>query len=71
MGVSLQKGQKVSLTKDNAGLNKVIVGLGWDEVPQKKGFFAAKPQSVDCDASAFVLKEGKLRGTEDIVYLVI
>ena len=68
MGVSLQKGQKVSLTKDNAGLNKVIVGLGWDEVPQKKGFFAAKPQSVDCDASAFVLKEGKLRGTEDIVY---
>ena len=68
MGVSLQKGQKVSLTKDNAGLNKVIVGLGWDEVPQKKGFFAAKPQSVDCDPSAFVLKEGKLRGTEDIIY---
>ena len=42
MGVSLQKGQKVSLTKDNAGLNKVIVGLGWDEVPQKKGFFCCK-----------------------------
>ena len=25
MSVSLQKGQKVSLTKDNAGLNKVII----------------------------------------------
>ncbi len=30
MGVSLQKGQKVSLTKGNPGLSKVVVGLGWD-----------------------------------------
>ncbi len=30
MGISLSKGQKVSLTKDNPGLKKVIVGLGWD-----------------------------------------
>ena len=28
MPVSLQKGQKVSLTKDNPGLKKVVVGLG-------------------------------------------
>lgn len=27
MPVSLQKGQKVSLTKDNPGLKKVVVGL--------------------------------------------
>ena len=41
MSVSLQKGQKVSLSKDNAGLSKVMIGLGWDEVQQKKkGFFA-------------------------------
>ena len=39
MSVSLQKGQKVSLSKDNAGLSKVVVGLGWDEAPQtKRGF---------------------------------
>lgn len=38
MSISLQKGQKVSLTKENAGLSKVIVGLGWDEVQQKRGF---------------------------------
>ena len=50
MSVSLQKGQKVSLSKDNAGLSKVIVGLGWDEAPQgKRGFFAPKPQPIDCD----------------------
>jgi len=68
MGVSLQKGQKVSLTKDNAGLNRVVIGLGWDEAPQKRGFFAPKPQEIDCDASVFMLQDGKLRMVEDIVY---
>lgn len=44
--VSLAKGQKVSLTKETPGLNKVIVGLGWDpvgestvKVTKKPGFF--------------------------------
>ena len=32
MSVSLQKGQKVSLTKESEKLTRVIVGLGWDEV---------------------------------------
>ena len=40
MSVSLQKGQKVSLTKDNTGLSKVVNGLGWDEAQKKAGFFA-------------------------------
>ena len=61
MSISLQKGQKVSLTKDNQGLSKVIVGLGWDEVKRKKGLFAPKPQSIDCDASVILCGEnGKL-----------
>ncbi|MDE7477512.1 MAG: TerD family protein [Lachnospiraceae bacterium] len=69
MSVSLQKGQKVSLSKDNAGLSKVIVGLGWDEAPQgKRGLFAPKPQPIDCDASALMLRNGKLCANEDIVY---
>ncbi|MEY8517365.1 TerD family protein [Lachnospiraceae bacterium 29-84] len=69
MSVSLQKGQKVSLSKDNAGLSKVVIGLGWDEVEQKKrGLFSAKPQDIDCDASAFLLIGGKLRDKKDIVY---
>ena len=68
MSISLQKGQKVSLTKENAGLSKVIVGLGWDEVQQKRGFFAPKPQPIDCDASAFLLKNGKLTDPKDVVF---
>lgn len=68
MSVSLQKGQKVSLSKDNAGLSKVIVGLGWDEVKRKTGFFAPKSQAIDCDASALVLVNGKLIHKDDIVY---
>lgn len=68
MAVSLQKGQKVSLSKGNEGLSRIIVGLGWDEVQQKRGFFAPKPQSVDCDASALLLTDGKLMGVQDVVY---
>ena len=68
MSVSLQKGQKVSLTKDNAGLSSVVVGLGWDEVKQKRGFFAPKPQDIDCDATAFLCQNGRLMGVPDIVY---
>ena len=36
MSVKLQKGQKVSLSKENVGLSRIIVGLGWDEVEQKR-----------------------------------
>ena len=36
MSISLQKGQKVSLSKENKGLSTVLVGLGWDEAMQKK-----------------------------------
>ena len=62
MSVSLQKGQKISLTKDNAGLARVIVGLGWDEAPRKrKGLFGPKPEPIDCDASAIMLQDGKLK----------
>ena len=68
MSISLQKGQKVSLTKDNAGLSRVVIGLGWDEVQQKRGFFAPKPQSIDCDASALMLQSGRLVNQGDIVY---
>ena len=73
MGVSLQKGQKVSLTKDNAGLAKSIVGLGWDEVQQSGGgllkvLFGSSQQEIDCDASAIMLKNGKFVDKDDVVY---
>ena len=68
MSVNLQKGQKVNLRKEDGGaLRRVMVGLGWDEVKQKRGFFAPKPQDIDCDASVFVCVNGHLMGTDDIV----
>lgn len=69
MSVNLQKGQKVELRKSSGGtLHKVMVGLGWDEVRQSRGFFAPKPQDIDCDASAFLCVNGRLQETGDIVY---
>lgn len=55
MAVNLVKGQKISLVKEGRGLTRLMVGLGWDEVQQKRGFFAPKPQDIDCDASVILL----------------
>ncbi len=69
MSVSLQKGQKVSLTKEHAGLSKIMAGLGWDEAQKARGgFFAPKPKPIDCDASALLLRNGRLCDKSDIVY---
>ena len=55
MSVNLQKGQKISLVKPGEpGLKRIMVGLGWDEVEQKRGWFAPKPQDIDCDASVIL-----------------
>lgn len=65
MSVNLQKGQKIDLTKGGGGLRAVMVGLGWDEVEQKRGFFAPKPASIDCDASAILCgANGKVVGSD-------
>ncbi|MDO4614556.1 MAG: TerD family protein [Lachnospiraceae bacterium] len=71
MSISLQKGQKVSLTKERAGLSGVMVGLGWDEIKQSGGLLSSlfgTKQTIDCDASAILLKNGKLADKSDIVY---
>jgi len=68
MAISLRKGQKVSLSKESSDLSVVVIGLGWDEAPSKKSFFSLKPQAIDCDASAFLLKNGKLTDKHDIVF---
>lgn len=69
MSVNLQKGQKVELRKNNGGtLRRVMVGLGWDEVQQKRGFFAPKPQDIDCDASAILCVNGRLANAADLVF---
>lgn len=81
MSVNLQKGQKVDLTKGNAGLSRVMVGLGWDEakpaMSQSKGLFGGlfgstpqqQTQDIDCDAIAFLLgADGKIASKTDVVF---
>ena len=73
MSISLQKGQKVSLSKEGkAGLDRVVVGLGWDAAQKSRGrfggLFPSASQNIDCDASALLLRNGKLAGNQDIVY---
>lgn len=63
MPVCLQKGQKVSLTKDNPGLTKVVVGLGWDVNQFDTG------SAFDLDAAAFMLGEtGKCPTEKEFVF---
>ena len=63
MPISLKKGQKVSLSKDNPGLSHVIVGLGWDVNALDTG------GDFDLDTAAFLLGEnGKVTRAEDFVF---
>lgn len=63
MPVCLSKGQKVNLTKDNPGLQKVIVGLGWDLNRYDTG------GDFDLDAAVFMLTDsGKVSRQEDFVF---
>lgn len=73
MAINLVKGQKIDLTKGNAGLNKIMVGLGWDPVSSGKGLisslFGGGNKDIDCDASAIMLGAGdKLLSNKDIIY---
>lgn len=61
MSISLQKGQRIDLTKSNPGLETLIVGLGWD-VQSSGG------RSFDLDASVFLLDENdKYHNKKDLV----
>ncbi|MBK5243142.1 TerD family protein [Clostridium sp.] len=74
MGINLQKGQRISLTKESPGLKKTMIGLGWDAVKQSSkgllgGLFGGKQAEIDCDASVLMLDEkDKLRGKENLIY---
>ena len=62
MSVNLSKGQKVSLTKDNPGLDELFAGLGWD-INRCSG------SDFDLDATAMLLRGGKMKHKKrDIVY---
>ena len=76
MTINLQKGQKIDLTKGNAGLSELIVGLGWDPVEQSGGsggilggLFGSKKSEFDCDASVLLLDaDGKFTRKEHMIF---
>lgn len=59
--INLQKGGRADLTKTNPGLTIAHIGCGWD---------AAAPggATIDLDAFAIILKDGKLYPGNAIVY---
>lgn len=62
MGVSLEKGGNVNLSKEAPGLTGVVIGCGWD-VRSTDG------EDYDLDASAVIVgKDGKVRNDDDFVF---
>lgn len=62
MSVSLSKGGNVSLSKEEPGLEKVLVGLGWNAR-------TTDGQPFDLDASVFILNSaGKVRNDSDFIF---
>ena len=62
MAISLSKGGNVNLSKEAPGLNKIVVGLGWDAR-------ATDGAAFDLDASAFLVKlDGKVSSDSDFCF---
>lgn len=62
MALSLQKGGNISLSKQDANLTRILIGLGWD--PR-----VTDGQPFDLDASAFLLTAaGRVRGDHDFIF---
>ncbi|MBQ6296910.1 MAG: TerD family protein [Selenomonadaceae bacterium] len=60
---TLIKGQKVDLTKNNSGLTKILIGIGWD-INQNSSV-----AEFDLDVAAFLLKSnGKVSTDSDFVF---
>ena len=63
MAIVLTKGQKVDLTKGNASLKKVLIGLGWDVNKYDGG------KDFDLDAAAFCCNaDGKATSETDMIF---
>ncbi|WP_026556436.1 TerD family protein [Arthrobacter sp. 35W] len=61
-GLTLAKGNNLSLTKTDPGLQKALVGLGWD--PR-----TTSGEPFDLDASALLISAtGKVRSSADFIF---
>jgi tellurium resistance protein TerD len=62
MSISLAKGGNISLSKEEPGLTKILIGLGWDTRTTDGADF-------DLDASAFLLNDsGRVRSDADFIF---
>lgn len=62
MGISLQKGGNLSLSKADPGISKALVGLGWDTRSTDGAAF-------DLDATVFMVgSDGKVRSDADFIF---
>lgn len=72
MGINLQKGQRISLSKEAPGLTKLMCGLGWDVVKRSgSGLFGAFSNTPNCDLDASVIcldRDGKVRDLANVIY---
>ncbi|WP_371176287.1 TerD family protein [Bacillus atrophaeus] len=72
MAISLEKGQRIDLTKGKAGLSKLLIGLGWDPVSAGGGFlgklFGGGGANIDCDASVLMLDNDKFTEKKNLIY---
>lgn len=72
MSICLQKGQRISLSKEAPGLTQLMCGLGWDVAKKSGGgFFSAFGGGHDFDLDASVLcldANHKLTNIKDLVY---
>lgn len=72
MAINLEKGQRISLTKEAPGLSRLMCGLGWDVAKRSGGgLFGAFSNTQDCDLDASVIclnGEGKINDKANIVY---
>lgn len=72
MAISLQKGQKIDLSKkDGSQLTNLLVGLGWKEVKQGGGLMGLFKQKVDVDIDASVImlgEDGKIPTRDEVIF---
>nr|MDH3175795.1 TerD family protein [Bacillus pumilus] len=73
MAITLEKGQRIDLTKGKAGLTNILVGLGRDPVSQGGGFLGklfggGGGADIDSDASVLMLKNDKFTENKDLIY---
>ena len=62
MSISLDKGGNISLSKEEPGLSRILIGLGWDTR-------STDGEDFDLDASAFLLGDtNKVRGDHDFIF---